>query len=81
VKKTNTSAPIPLVPGDWGVTTLGDHCRIDNGCPFESVYFNVKGDGIPLILLFEFEMSMRAILRRPIPVITTHGTSYRMAIF
>ncbi|HEX6903084.1 MAG TPA: restriction endonuclease subunit S [Thermoanaerobaculia bacterium] len=46
--KTVASAPTPEVPGDWEVISLGEECRVENGCPFESIYFNGHA-GLPLV--------------------------------
>ena len=35
-------------PSDWETIEVGRVCRIENGCPFESAFFNAK-EGLPLI--------------------------------
>jgi type I restriction enzyme, S subunit len=42
------SAPIPELPRDWQAIALGEVCNIENGCPFESRYFN-EHEGLPLV--------------------------------
>src|SRR6266513_1416951 len=46
--KDSFSAPIPEVPHDWEAIKLGEVCSVENGCPFESRYFNEE-DGLPLV--------------------------------
>lgn len=46
--KTVPSAPVPEVPSDWGTIILGEVCRVANGCPFESRYFN-EDTSLPLV--------------------------------
>jgi type I restriction enzyme S subunit len=36
------------VPGNWETVEVGSVCRIENGCPFESRFFNER-EGVPLI--------------------------------
>jgi hypothetical protein len=36
------------LPSNWETIEVGRVCRIENGCPFESPFFN-ELDGIPLI--------------------------------
>jgi type I restriction enzyme, S subunit len=43
------SSPIPKVPPEWDTVALAEVCRVENGCPFESAYFNEKGEGVPVV--------------------------------
>lgn len=40
---------IGLIPEDWEVKKLGDVCKIIMGQSPASVYYNIKGNGLPLI--------------------------------